>query len=323
MKTVVLFDPSIRSLNMGDHIIMKSAKDELKEIISDKFLIHCATHQPPVTCYQNTRLNPKIKIYDDAQFKFICGSNLLWKNLMIPRPTFNVNLFNTKIYENSILMGVGTNSSNKNANLYTRIIYNRILSEKFYHSVRDERTKRFVESLGFKAINTGCPTMWKFNKEFCKQIPTHKSSKVVFTLTDYSQEQREDQELINILVKNYEKVYFWLQGASDEEYFDSLANTKGIIKVAPTLEAYEAILNEGDIDYVGTRLHAGMYAMQHKVRTIILAIDNRVRDMKETYHINTVERTDINSLDSLVNSTITTQISINENNINEWMSQFK
>ena len=54
-----------------------------------------------------------------------------------------------------------------------------------------------------------------------------------------------------------------------------------------------------------------------------LAIDNRVRDMKETYHINTVERTDINSLDSLVNSTITTQISINENNINEWMSQFK
>ena len=106
MKTVVLFDPSIRSLNMGDHIIMKSAKDELKEIISDKFLIHCATHQPPVTCYQNTRLNPKIKIYDDAQFKFICGSNLLWKNLMIPRPTFNVNLFNTKIYENSILMGV-------------------------------------------------------------------------------------------------------------------------------------------------------------------------------------------------------------------------
>ncbi|MEI3046520.1 MAG: polysaccharide pyruvyl transferase family protein [Romboutsia timonensis] len=68
-------------------------------------------------------------------------------------------------------------------------MYSKILSKNYIHSVRDERTKRFVEELGYKAINTGCPTMWKFNDEFCKEVPTKKSDKVIFTLTDYSHDR--------------------------------------------------------------------------------------------------------------------------------------
>ena len=322
METIVLFDPSIRSLNMGDHIIMKSSEKELEHIIEGKFIINCATHQPAITFYQNTRLNPRIKIYDNAQYKFICGSNLLWKNLFVPRPTFNVNLFNCKLYEGSILFGVGTNSSNKKPNLYTKLLYSKILSKNYIHSVRDERTKRFVEELGYKAINTGCPTMWKFNDEFCKEVPTKKSDKVIFTLTDYSHDRENDQILIDILNANYNTVYFWLQGASDEVYFDSLKNTENIIKVAPTLKAYEEVLKE-NIDYVGTRIHAGMFALQHKKRTIVISIDNRVRDMKETYNLNVVERREIHKLDEMINSNFTTKIEINKENINKWLLQFK
>ena len=95
MDTIVLFDPSIRSLNIG---------------------------------YQNTSLNPRMKVYDNATYKFICGSNLLWKNMFIPRPTFNVNLWNCRVYRNSILVGVGTNSSKKRVNLYTKRLYSKILS---------------------------------------------------------------------------------------------------------------------------------------------------------------------------------------------------
>lgn len=323
MKTIVLFDPSIRSLNMGDHIIMQSAERELKKIWENCYVIHCGTHTPAVTFYQNTRLNPRIKLYDEATYKFICGSNLLWKNLMIPRPTFNVNPWNSKIYYNSILVGVGTNSSKKKPNLYTKWLYKHILSKKYMHSVRDEETKRFVESLGFKAINTGCPTMWKFNDDFCKEIPTKKADKVIFTLTDYNKDKEKDQKLINILKKNYKEVYFWLQGIYDEEYFNEFDNIEEIKLIPPSLEAYEEVLNKNSIDFVGTRLHAGMYAMQHKKRTIILAIDNRVRDMKETYNLNTIERDDIDKLDDYLNSIINTRISINQKNIDEWFSQFE
>ena len=323
MKAIVLFDPSIRSLNMGDHIIMNSAEEELKKLMGNNYIIKCGTHTPAVTFYQNTSANPRMKVYDEAKYKFICGSNLLWKNLFLPRPTFNVNLWNCRVYRNSILVGVGTNAPKKKINLYTKTLYTKILSKNFIHSVRDEETKRFVESMGYKAINTGCPTMWKFTAEFCKSIPIQKSDDVVFTLTDYNRDLENDQELINILNRNYKNVYFWIQGMFDLEYLNELKDTKNIKLIPPTLEAFSEILNRENIEYVGTRLHAGMFAMQHKKRSIILAIDNRVRDMKETYNLNTVERDDIKLLENMINDEFETKISINEEKIQEWFSQFE
>ena len=322
MNTIVLFDPSIRSLNMGDHVIMRSAENELACLLEDNYIIHCGTHSPAVTFYQNTSHNPRMKVYDEAEYKFICGSNLLWKNMLLPRPTFNVNLWNCRPYRNSILVGVGTNSVNKEPDFYTRMLYRKILSKDFIHSVRDEETKRLVENLGFRAINTGCPTMWKFTKNFCKQVPTQKASKVIFTLTDYSKDPLNDQKIIDILQQNYPEVYFWVQGVFDMDYFNSLKNTKGIIIVPPTLDAYSKILEEQNVDYVGTRLHAGMYALQHRRRTIILAIDNRVRSMKETYNLKSIERSDVDKLSAIINSDFITDIAISEERIQNWFSQF-
>lgn len=322
METIVLFDPSIRSLNLGDHIIMDSSRKELEEILENRYIIECGTHTPAVTFYQNTELNPRMKIYNNAKYKFICGSNLLWKNLFIFRPTFNVNLFNSKIYRNSILLGVGTNSSKKKVNWYTKKIYNNILSKEFIHSVRDETTKEMLEEMGYKAINTGCPTMWRFDDKFCSEIPTKKAEKVIFTLTDYHRDKINDQKMIDILVKNYDEVFFWIQGVYDEEYFKSFENIEKIKVVSPSLKALKKLLQENEIDYVGTRLHAGMFALQHKRRSIILAIDNRVRDMKRTYNLNTIEREEIEKLEEILLSEFETKICINKENIEKWLSQF-
>lgn len=323
MKTIVLFDPSIRSLNMGDHIIMRAAEKELSNIIKDNYIIKCGTHSPVVTFYQNTSHNPRMRIYDNAEYKFICGSNLLWKNMFLPRPTFNVNLWNCRPYRGSVLLGVGTNSKNKNPNYYTKKLYEKILSKELIHSVRDEETKRLLNQMGYEAINTGCPTMWRFTKKFCEGIPQEKSNKVIFTLTDYSQDPLHDQEMINILINNYDEIYFWVQGVFDMEYFAKMQNTEKIKIIAPTLEAYDQILKGNDIDYVGTRLHAGMYALEHKKRTFILAIDNRVRSMKETYNLNSIERNDIELLEEMINKPFKTDLSISEKRIEEWMAQFE
>lgn len=322
METIVLFDPSIRSLNMGDHVIMNSTEHELSDIIGDNYVIRCGTHSPAVTFYQNTSHNPRMRVYDDAKYKFICGSNLLWKNMFIPRPTFNINLWNCRPYKGSVLVGVGTNSVKKKPDLYTRELYKKVLSKKYIHSVRDEETKRLLNDMGYEAINTGCPTMWGFTKEFCKSVPTQKADKVIFTLTDYSQDLINDQKMIDVLQREYLEVYFWVQGVFDLEYFAKMKNTEKIKVVAPTLAAYNKVLQENDIDYVGTRLHAGMFALQHQKRTFILALDNRVRSMKETYNLNSIERDDVDKLEEAINKPFDTDICISEERIRDWKSQF-
>lgn len=325
MESVILFDPGIRSLNKGDEIIMDSAEKELKRlnILENRYVLRHATHAPVVTCYQNTHMNPRMRFYDNAKYKFICGSNLLWKNMLKPRPVFNVNLLNCMPYKNSILFGVGTGNQNGKTNWYTKKLYRKILSYDYVHSVRDNNTKKFVEELGFKAINTGCPTMWRFTKKFCHDIPVEKSENVIFTLTDYGADREFDQQIINILVENYKKVYFWIQGAFDKEYLNSFENIKNIVIIPPDLSAFSKMLSMNDVEYVGTRLHAGMYAMQHKKRTIIITIDHRVRDMNTAYAINTIERDDLQRLEEKIYSHFTTDIKLNEDNIQKWTSQFK
>ena len=325
MDNIILFDPSIRSLNKGDEIIMRSAEKRIGHLLEGNYVIKSATHSPIVTFYQNTRRNPRMRFYDDAKYKFLCGSSMIWKNMFKPRPTFNVNWFNCMPYRNSILLGCGIAQAQvKKANFYTRVLYSKILSREYVHSVRDDAAAEFITSLGYKAINTGCPTMWGFTPEFCKGIPSKKAGRVVFTLTDFGKDSEHDQELIDVLRENYDEVFFWIQGAFDKEYFDTFRHTDGIRIVNPTLEDYSAVLSSGDIDYVGTRLHAGMFALQHQVRTIILAIDNRTRSMNEAYHLHVVERGELKEkLPGKINSDFVTDISLRQANIDQWLSQFR
>ena len=324
MDSIVLFDPGIRSLNKGDEIIMRSAEAELTKagLLTGNYVIHSATHAPIVTFYQNTNKNPRMRFYNEAKYKFICGSNLLWKNMLKPRTVFNINLWNCKPYKDSILLGVGTGLANAKTNLYTKKLYSKVLSKEYVHSVRDKKTAVFLRSMGFKAIVTGCPTMWTFTADFCRDIPQTKAGKVIFTLTDYGRDPEQDQKLINILKREYETVYFWVQGAFDYEYFKSLKNTDDIIIVPPDVNEFSSVLQMDDLDYVGTRLHAAMFALQHKKRTIIISIDNRVRDLNGTYNLNVIERQDIEKLPDMINSSICTSINLNEKNIRKWLSQF-
>ena len=324
MESIVLFDPGIRSLNKGDEIIMRSAERELDKagILENNYVIHSATHAPIVTFYQNTRKNVSMKFYDRAKYKFICGSNLMWKNMLKPRPVFNVNLWNCMPYENSIFMGVGVGQAKSRTNLYTKKLYAKILSRDYVHSARDQAAADFLTSLGYRAIDTGCPTMWCFSPEFCAQIPHEKAENVVFTLTDYGREKEYDQKLIDILRQNYNKVYFWIQGAFDLDYFETFRNTEGIITVSPDLDAYARVLSLPDIEYVGTRLHAGMFAMQHKKRAIFLAIDNRTRDMNAAYDLHVLERSAVEELPRMISSSFATDIRLKRENIDSWLSQF-
>ncbi|MEK3725228.1 polysaccharide pyruvyl transferase family protein [Paenibacillus sp. FSL H8-0034] len=323
MENVLMLDTSVGSFNKGDDIIMKCVRYQLLNITKHTNVLTLPTHVSPFHWYQVARGSNVVKIFSNAKYKFVGGSNLLTMNMLTHFPQWNINIFNYGPLKGSILVGVGAGKGNE-INRYTKMLYKKVLSHEYIHSVRDERTKKFLEEMGFKALNTGCATLWSLTPEFCKEIPTRKSDSVIFTLTpDPSiQPLKEDQMLIDILNKNYKHVYYWIQGEHDLEYFKCFKNTKNIKVIPPSVEEYEAMLNK-DIDYIGTRLHGGIFAMRHKKRSIIIAIDERARGMKETYNLNLVDRSELSNLENMINSDIVTEVNVNFDIVNKWLNQFK
>ena len=272
--------------------------------------------------FQRLLCRRRMKAYKTADLKFLCGTNALYTNMYHLMPAWNINLFNSSIYSDTICMGVGLAPTGNKINLYTKMLYSKVFSHQYIHSVRDEASKLFLENLGFKAYNTGCPTMWGLTPEHCSRIPRKKSKSVIFTLTCYHPDLVNDKAMIDILFRNYQKIYFWPQSIDDLAYLRSLTDAQPIV-VSPNLSAYDEVLNE-DIDYVGNRLHGGIRALQHCKRAIIIAIDYRAQNISQTYSLPILLRESIISdLPDLINSEILFDIKgLDFNLINRWKSQF-
>lgn len=322
MNKILILDTSVASDNKGDDIIMECVRKELYPILKNHYELTLPTQVSPFHWYQVWRNSCRLQSYANCDLKFIGGSNILCKNLLTHYPQWNINWFNCKPIMGSIGVGIGAGAGDK-TNWYTRKMYQRILSHDYYHSVRDERTKEYVESLGLKAINTGCVTMWMLTPEFCKTIPADKSDKVVFTLTRHTQCDQRNQFLIDTLKENYHEVFFWPQGISDYEYLHQYDHIDGIIILPALKEAYDEFLTENETDYVGTRLHGGVYAMRHGRRAIIIAIDERARGINASNHLNCIDINNLSLLPDYVNSVIETRVMMDFDSINKWKEQFR
>lgn len=322
MNNILLLDTSIASLNKGDDIIMKCVREELRFLTDGNYVLNLPTHIAPFHSYQVWRDSSRVRIYKNAKYKFVGGTNLLVPNMLTHFPQWNLNIFNYKAVAGCVLVGVGAGAGAK-TNFYTKHLYQKLLNQEFYHSARDERSRKIMESYGVKALNTGCVTMWKLTPEFCKEIPTNKATRVVFTLTAKNEKDDRDQKLINILTKNYDEVYYWPQGINDLDYINKFSNINNIKILDSDLRAFDQLLNEEDLDYVGTRLHGGVYAMRHKKRSIIIAIDERAREINKSNNLNCIEKDDIDSLDKMINSEFATEIKMPFDIIEKWKNQFK
>lgn len=312
-KKIVLYNPAISSLNMGDHIIFDSIYTQLEELLQQSFVVEISTHLP---------VSKFLKYTKDFDYKFVCGSNLLRGKMNRPFRQWDITIFDNNVGP-CILIGAGWWQYGDNPNFYTKMLYKKVLSHHYYHSVRDSYTESQLRKVGFEnVINTSCPTMWGLTKDHCKEIPKTKSKNVVCTITDYNRNVKLDKKMIEILSNNYESVYLWLQGSQDDEYFEFLNIQRNNIKlIRPSLEAYDKVLEYG-VDYVGTRLHAGIRALQKQRRTIIIAIDNRAIEKQKNFNLVCLSRNQIEGLTELINSEFETNIMIPEENIVKWKSQF-
>ncbi len=319
MKTVFLYEPSIASNNLGDHVIVEGVKRALKDFLADSYILELPTHTPLSNRYRLTffRTTP-------PDYQFVCGSNIIVGKLNQIRHIRQWALGYTTAWQlnNSIFVGVGAQTYQK-CNGYTRRVYRKMFRKDFIHSVRDEYTERFLKDIGIEnVINTGCPTMWGLTEAHCKQIPTKKAGDVVFTLTDYDQNRKRDEYLISVLTELYDKVYFWPQGNRDYDYLITLKGHEKTALVSPSLEGYDRFLEAHDVDFVGTRLHGGMRALQKGKRTLILAIDNRAKELHRDFNIPVLDDTNMEALADRIKCAYSTEIHLPVENIRLFLKQF-
>lgn len=315
-EKIHIFDTSIATKNLGDLIIMDSINSALCDLFPKGRFFNSPTHD--IIGKTSYALNK------GCDFSFIGGTNLLSSN-MNSYNQWNVNFYDAIFLKEIILLGVGWWQYQKRVNIYTKLLYKVLLNSKLQHSVRDSYTKHKLAEAGIRnCINTGCPTTWVLTKQHCEAVPVSKGDCVIFTLTDYKKDHAADSKLILSLTAAYDKVYFWPQGSSDLDYLQSLpCRLDDVEVVAPCLKAFDSILKEtNSIDYVGTRLHAGIRALQYKRRSIIIGVDNRAHEMAKDISLPMLMRDEIDGLGMMIKGEWATVLSVDFDAIESWRLQF-
>ena len=331
---IVKISPFISTLNIGDYIISDYCDKVICELFDNCFEVCVPTRE------KISKIGAQAILTSD--YAFVCGTNLLSSNLLQYRQ-WEIDLMTkykiassivrrreiSKIKNNLsqfhiILLGVGWWSYQDNPSLYTQIVLTGLLDKKYLHSVRDSYTEQKLRSIGINnVLNTSCPTMWGLTKEFCSNIPKKKKESVITTITDYRQNIERDSEFLNVLLAEYKNVYLWPQSYNDIKYFEKLSCYDAVNIISPTLKCYDDFLESHDVDYIGTRLHGGIRALNHKKRTCIIGVDNRALEIAKDTRLPVIEADNIKlGLKDWIYSEQPTSIEIPIDNINKWKSQF-
>ncbi len=235
---------------------MQACNEICEELFGAQELLRIPTH------YYDARSE-----HLEDNIKLLCGTNILYKNmeeqiqLALPNKLAS--------YKNICLLGVGLSDIgiDEASSRYTRLLYHTLLSSSMIHSVRDEKAKRFLNSIGINnVLNTACPTMWNLTRELLHSIPRHKASCVITSITDYCFDPELDKLMLEILRQEYERVIIWVQGSHDIDWcLNAIVSLDDFTLIGPSLSELDELLVSGEVDYVGTRLHAGIRALNHGV----------------------------------------------------------
>jgi polysaccharide pyruvyl transferase WcaK-like protein len=289
---------------------------ELNRYISDNQIVSIPSHD-----YLSI---PAYKKVLKSKASFVGGSNLLSSNMPFYRQ-WKLRLTDPLFLKNCILFGTGWWQYQNKPNSYTSYLYRKVLSKQHYHSVRDEYTADMLKSIGISnVINTGCPTMWDLTEEHCDKIPQKKADSVITTITDYNTDLVSDRKMLDLLIENYQSVYLWLQGDGDHKFLKEIGYEKKVNIISPNLYSYEKMLQSNkSIDYIGTRLHAGVFALQNLRRTLVIAIDNRAKEISADTKLSICERGDMKTMAEWIHGDSKTTLNLKNDEIYKFRKQLE
>lgn len=312
-----LLHTAIASDNVGDEIIVEDCLVELRNILRNAYVTTSSSHDGLGTSGR--------ALAADADIVFMLGTNALrartvapWRYYMWKLTPRDVAALENKV----VLVGVGANKSFKGVKARQKKLLGRILSDRFIHSVRDASAQKIVETCGRDAVNTSCPTLWKW-RSAVPNCPQHKAASACFTLTKHKPDLEADRALIRILRENYEKIWFWPQQPRDLEYLEGLGDMSGIEIIAPNLAAYDAVLSKNDLDVIGTRLHGTIRALKHGRRMIVISIDNRASEIGTDTGLTVLDRGRLaEKLPGMIAAELETHLILDTAALDQFLQQF-
>jgi len=337
MKPVYLINFTIGdgTLNLGDQIVRESINEILFRLFGNEenvVVLNFSSHQP-LSCVHRRFIN--VLRRNSIKMVFTLSGGNAFHFGYTPFAFFNqwsISFLDVIYVRDVILFGAGTSTPLRVTHpksdimiIYSKYFWRKILNNEFIHAVRDEESKRLLISLGFNNVkNLGCPSLWKLNQEHIRYIPKQKADAVVMTLNSLYP-SKKDVKLVELLSDIYRDVYFWPQGYTDI-YYIKLINSrisKPIKIIPPNLDAYDNFMKIQDVDYVGVRVHAGIRALHHKKRSIIIAIDHRALSWNKSFGLPTISREKVELLQDIIINPIEVNIKIPEAEVKEYLIAFK
>lgn len=323
LDEVLMLEVKTNTRNSGDEIISYYADRELRSIFPDRRLEEYPVHAKWVEM-DNDKAN---------YIKIVCGTNALSTMMELDCPIAFPK--NVGLYRNSLILmasGLRHKGGRLSFSPLSSTLLHHSLNNEFLHSVRDESTRQGLLNIGIRnVVNTSCLTMWGLKPEVCERIPIMKADNALVTITDYSRRPPLDAEMLSIVLSKYRKVYFWPQGVDDLSYlqmlidYDRLINSNRIEIIGSGLHSLNKFIsiNSQSIDYIGTRLHCGIHCLNSGIRSLIVSVDNRARDIHRDTNLPIIFREDIpGHLEELIVRSRQTQIHLPWDSIDRWKAQF-
>lgn len=315
MDTIAIVDTSICTDNLGDEIIMDAVNSVVAELFPDAYAFRVPSHE---ALSDRTR-----KFIRQANWCFIGGTNLLSSNIT-PHGLWRLDQAGANAYGSTrtVCLGTGWNDYMAAATPLARNLLQTSLFRDVTHSARDSYTQKHLEQIGRTAISTSCPTTWNLTPEHCSTLPTTRSNAVIFTLSAWRPDVEADRAFVETLRRHYKTVWFFPQMQDDYAYFQKFGWTD-IKVVAATTQAYTHFLENEDVDFVGTRLHGGIRALQKGRRALILAIDNRAAEINRDTGLPVLQRNNQAGIAAWLEREEPIMLNLPQGAIQRWKDQFR
>jgi len=314
-----VFDPAVKTTNLGDVIIQSAVTRELESIFKGPLIYTVSVHKP--------LKKRDVQELRECDYVFVGGSNLLGNTVFRPRTCrlwrqWKISLRDAKEVEKGILLGVGWRQYEGKTGRYTKRLLREALSDTLLHSVRDQYTLNKLKAVGIEnVLNTGCPTIWPLAEFDSGEFPTGKADNAIVMLTDYKKNRKLDRNFLGLMNQKYRRVYCWPQSRKDIAYLKSFRLPITILD--NSLVALQQFLEQTECDYIGTRLHGGIFCLLAKKRSLIIAVDNRAVELGKETGLPVVARDDLSKIEQWIEGSYETRITVNKEAIRQWKSQFE
>jgi hypothetical protein len=276
IKKVILLNPALGSTNLGDSVIVNAIKSIFKSW-NISFLTELSTHRKWTA--------EEAKIAMEADYFILGGSNLLTTSLFpLSHTQWKISFNEFRILRNkTILFGPGWRRDEGDLTSFTSRLYGFLMAKDSPQLVRDGVSRERLLKTGREIVNSSCPTLFGI-QEVEENLNCIGNTTVVVALSGNIKNVDQDKKILKIASSNYNKVKLFPQGVfdskfpeySDERYFRELGLNYEVLE--GSLEDFSRELKSGS-HYFGTRLHGGIFAMQHGNPSTIIDVDTRARNI--------------------------------------------